>query len=247
MMPEEISVRQWQEMFQAGKFHQDSLHIQKLAGWDDFYDPLNSKDLQNLSKLVTSITHPFVLDNYRVYFLHHTPVSDPMFGCVYFDLLSDERSKKSFYVALDSPHERKKWALTTRRYGDGAPEFECGDIRRMTHYINDMAHELEQDIQPAFIAEKQAVNLYASFRGEPVRLGIYREGNHRYSYTSLRDGRIRTAIAVSSLKDAPPDFAAEQAEQINGLYVYSPEDYVRKQHSAHKSPRKSQKRKEPER
>lgn len=151
MMPEEISVRQWQEMFQAGIFHQDGLHIPEQAGWDDFYDPLNDKGLQNLSKLVMSIAHPFVLDNYRVYFLHHTPSTGPMFGCVYFDLLSDERSKKSFYVALDSPHERKKWALMTRRYGDGAPEFECSDIRGMARYINNMAHELEQGIQPAFI------------------------------------------------------------------------------------------------
>ena len=156
-----IPVRKWQELFRAGAFHKDGYRAPYQAGWDDFYDPLNNKGLQNLSKLVMSITHPFVLDNYHVYFLHHTPAIGPMFGCVYFDLLADERSKKSFRVSLDSPHERKKWVLETRRYGDDGPEFECGDIRRMSRYINNMAHELEQDIQPAFIAEKEAVSLYA--------------------------------------------------------------------------------------
>lgn len=143
-MPEEISVRQWQQMFQAGIFDQDDLSVQEQAGWSDFYDPLSDKGLQSLAKLVMSVTHPFILDNYHVYFMHHTPAIGPMFGCVYFDLLSDERSKKSFHVVLDSPHEKKKWALITRRYGDGGPEFECGDIRSMSRYINSMARELEQ-------------------------------------------------------------------------------------------------------
>ena len=103
MTPEEISVRQWQEMFQAGVFHQDSLHIPEQAGWDDFYDPLNNKGLQNLCKLVMSITHPFILDNYHVYFLHHTPGVGPMYGCVYFDLLSMERDRKNFMYLWVAP------------------------------------------------------------------------------------------------------------------------------------------------
>ena len=91
MIQNKISIRQWQEMYQAGIFHQDAFHIPEQAGWDDFYDPLNNKGLQNLSKLAMSITHPFVLDNYHVYFLHHTPGVGPMFGCAYFDLLSEDR------------------------------------------------------------------------------------------------------------------------------------------------------------
>ena len=223
MIQNKISVRQWQEMYRAGSFHQDAVHIPEQAGWDDFYDPLNNKGLQNLSKLAMSITHPFVLDNYHVYFLHHTPGVGPMFGCAYFDLLSEDRNKKAFFVALDSPHERKKWALMTRRYGDGAPEFESSNIRSMSRYINSMAHELEQDIQPAFIAEKQAVALYALFHGEPVSIYVYREGNHQFSHTSFQDQRKRIVMAVSDLNEAPPGFVLEQAEQIKEIYVYCPD------------------------
>lgn len=223
MIQNKISVRQWQEMFRAGIFHQDAFHIPEEAGWDDFYDPLNNKGLQNLSKLVMSITHPFVLDNYHVYFLHHTPGVGPMFGCAYFDLLSEDSSKKAFFVALDSPHERKKRVLMTRRYGDGAPEFESGNIRSMSRYINSMAQELEQDIHPAFIAEKQAVALYALFQGEPVSIYVYREGNHQFSYTSFQDQRKRTVMAVSDLNEAPPGFVLEKAERIKEIYVYCPD------------------------
>lgn len=223
-MPEEISVRQWQELFQTGAFEQDNWTAQELAGWHDFYDPLNNKGLQNLAKLVMSVTHPFILDNYHVYFLHHTPGAGPMYGCAYFDLISADRDIKTFYVSLDSPHERKKWALMTRRYGDGAPEFECGDIRRMTRYINNMAHELEQGIQPPFVAEKRAVAIYAKIYGEPSGIHIYREGDHRYSYTSFLDKKQRNIMAVASLEEAPAGFVAEQAEEIKGIHIYCPEN-----------------------
>lgn len=51
MTQNKISVRKWQEMFQTGAFHQDRFHIPEQAGWNDFYDPLNNKGLQNLCKL----------------------------------------------------------------------------------------------------------------------------------------------------------------------------------------------------
>lgn len=218
-MRENISVRQWQEQYRAGAFEPDSQEALDWAGWNDFYDPLNDRGLRNLCKLVMSITHPFVLDNYHVYFLHHTPGSGPMFGCAYFDLLSNERSPKSFHIALDSPYERKKWVLETRRYGVGGPEFECGDIRGMSRYINDMAHELEQDIQPGFIAEKQAVRLYTRFQGEPAGIRIYREGDHRYSYLSSQDGCWRMVMAAASLEKVPPEVQTQGMVSVRGLYI----------------------------
>ena len=47
---------------------------------------------------------------------------------------------------------------------------------------------------------------YARQRGEPESLHIYREGEHHYSYTSRRDRRRRTVLAVASLEDAPASF-----------------------------------------
>ena len=197
MNPDVLTVRQWQELYRAGAFESDSQEALDWAGWNDFYDPLNDRGLRNLCKLVMSITHPFVLDNYHVYFLHHTPGVGPMYGCVHFDLISDEQSKKSFYIALDSPHERKKWVLETRRYGDGGP---------------------------GFIAEKQAVRLYTRFQGESAGVRIYREGDHRYSYTSFQDGHQRMVVVADSLEKVTPGIQAGDAVPVGGLYVFFQKD-----------------------
>ena len=77
---------------------------------------------------------------------------------------------------------------------------------------------------PPFIAEKVAVTAYAQRRGEPESIHIYRDWNHHYSYTSWRDRRKRTVMAVTSLEDAPVGFVSEQAHSIKGMYVYCPED-----------------------
>ena len=66
--------------------------------------------------------------------------------------------------------------------------------------------------------------VYAHLRGEPSGISIYRDGNHHYSYTSRRDRRKRTVLAVASLEHPPLDFVSDQAHSIKGMYVYCPED-----------------------
>lgn len=224
MKPEEISVRQWQEMFQAGAFHKDDLTAQELAGWGDFGDPLNSKIVQNLARVVMGVTDPFILDNYCVLFKENCPAVGPLYGDVRFHPLSGESGGKYFLATLDSPHERTKWSLTTERFGYGTPEFECKDIRSMIRYINQIGPELEQSFQPPFVAEKRAVEIYAKIYGEPLGIYVYREGDHRYSYTSFLDEKQRNVIAIARLEDAPADFVAEHAEEIKGIHVYCPEN-----------------------
>ena len=223
-MAKEISVRQWQAKFRAGAFNSNDLDTQFQAGWEDFGDPLNNKTVQNLAKVVMGITDPFILDNYSVWFKENCPAVGPLYGDVRFHPLSGESGGKYFLVILDSPHERMKWALTTERFGYGTPEFECKDVREMIKYINQIGPELEQSIQPPFVAEKQAVEVYARIYGEPSGIHIYREGDHRYSYTSFLDKKERNVMAVASLKDAPAGFVAEQAEEIKGIHVYCPEN-----------------------
>lgn len=223
-MSEEISVRQWQEKFRAGDFNSDSLNIHFQAGWEDFGDPLNNKFVKNLSKVVMGITDPFILDNYYVWFKESYPAVGPLYGDVRFHPLSGESGGKYFLVILDSPHERMKWSLITERFGYGTPEFECKDIRKMIQYINQIGPELEQGFQPPFVAEKWSVEVYAQIYGEPLGIYVYREGEHRYSYTSFLDKKKRNVIAIADLKDAPAGFVAEQAEEIRGIHVYCPEN-----------------------
>ena len=199
-MPNEISVRQWQERFKAGTFDSE-----EQAGWEDFYDPQNDRRLQTLARLVMGVTDPFILDHHYVWFKDNTPAVGPFYGDVRFMPL-DKDAEKYFLVSLDCPYERTKWALITQRYGYGAPEFECKDIRQMIRYVNRLGPELEQGIKPPFIAERFAVEVFALLRGEPSRPHAYREGEHRYSYTSFQDGRRRMIRAAVSQEDVPPRF-----------------------------------------
>ncbi len=249
-MPDELSVRQWQEKFRAGAFNAQDRYTQCQAGWYDWFcqDHALAGRLKKIGRVVMGITDPFILDNYYVWFKNNCPLSGPLYDDVRFEPLSGDRDGKYFVISLDSPHERTKWALVTERYGFDAPEFDCRDIREMIKYVNSIGPELQQGIVPPFVAEKDAVTAYALRRGEPEGIHIYRDGDHHYSYTSRQDRRKRTVMAVASAEDAPPGFVAEQAAQIKGLYVYCPEDAGKALPTPEKAADKSQKRKEaPER
>lgn len=225
-MRNEISVRQWQEQFRAGAFDSKDVTTQCKAGWYDWFcstEALAGR-LKKIAKVVMGVTTPFILDNYYVWFKNNCPLDGPLYDDVRFEPLSEKRNGQYFVVTLDSPHERAKWTLVTERFGYESPEYECKNVRNMVQYINSMGLELAKNIKPSFIAEKQAVAAYAKLCGEPVGIPVRREGFRRYSYLSKQDRRKRTILVVSRLKEAPSDFAIDQAQQLNGLYVCCLED-----------------------
>ena len=107
-----------------------------------------------------------------------------------------------------------------------------------------MAHELEQGIIPAFVVERQAVIQYMKRHDKAVNHSIHRNGEHRFSYTTFPGKQAKNIIAASDLKDAPPDFVPDHAEQYCGFYLYCPEDAER---SASEKKRSRPERKEAER
>ena len=249
-MPDELSVRQWQEKFRAGAFNAQDRYTQCRAGWYDWFcqDHALAGRLKKIGRVVMGITDPFILDNYFVWFKNNCPLNGPLYDDVRFEPLSGERNGKYFVVSLDSPHEREKWALVTERYGFDAPEFDCRSIREMVKYINSIGPELQQGIIPPFIAEKDAVTAYTRLRGEPEGIHIYRNGDHRFSYAPRKGRQMRTVLTAASLEDAPAGFVSEQAHSIKGMYVYCPEDAgLPLPDLAPQDTAKSQKRKEPER
>ena len=248
-MSENISVREWQDRFKSGYYDSKNLVAQLDAGWYDWFCPgaALAGRLQKIAKVVMGITDPFILDNYYVWFKNNCPGAGPLYDDVRFEPLTGERNGKYFLVSLDSPHERMKWALVTERFGFSTPEFECANVREMIRYVNKLGPELEQGFTPPFVAEKRAVEIYAKIHGEPSGIYVYREGEHRYSYTSFLDKKRRNVMAAASLEEAPSGFAAELAEEVKGIHVYCPEDAGKALPAPEKATNKSQKRKEPER
>lgn len=182
----EMRVRTWQERFRAGDFSSRDRAVQCEAGWYDWFcrDDALAGRLKKISSVVLGITDPFILDNYYVWFKNNCPLNGPLYDDVRFEPLTGERDGKYFVVALDSPHERMKWALVTERYGYDAPEFECGNVRDMVKYINAIAPELAQGIQPHFVLEKAAVGEYVRQHEGKDAYHIRREGDHLFAYQS---------------------------------------------------------------
>lgn len=218
----EISVRQWQERFRAGDFSSRDRSVQCEAGWYDWFcwDEALAGRLKKLSGVVLGITDPYILDNYYVWFKNNCPVYGPLYDDVRFEPLSGERDGKYFVISLDSPHEQMKWALFTERYGYDAPEFECGNVRDMVKYVNAIAPELAQGIQPSFVKEKEAVGAYVRQHEGKDAYCIRREGAHRFTYLSSCDWKYRPIAVSTTLEDIPEGFDAGQAEKHDGLYVF---------------------------
>lgn len=145
-MRENISVRQWQAMYRLGAFSGKDTATQCEAGWYDWFcrDESLAGRLKQIAPAVMGITDPFILDNFYVWFKNNCPLGGPLYDDARFEPLSGERNGKYFLVIKDSPHEKDKWVLYTERYGFQEPEFQCGNIREMTRYLNGLGPELQQ-------------------------------------------------------------------------------------------------------
>lgn len=150
-MSNNISVREWQKLFQAGEFSDKDSATQICAGWYDWFcsDDALAGRLRQIGKVVMGITEPFILDNYYVWFKNNCPVCGPLYDDVRFEPLLGERDGKYFVVSKDSPHEKQKWALYTERHGFNQPEYECDNQQEMVKYINGLGRELAEAEKPA--------------------------------------------------------------------------------------------------
>jgi len=251
MSYDELSVRQWQERYQAGAFDSKDLDIQRQAGWWDWschFDALAGR-LKRIAPVVTGITEPFVLDNYSIWFANVLCTDrKASYDRVQFEPLDKTHSGWIFRIDCGNPNEPEKWTLYTERFGFNASEFGCTNVRDMVKYISVMACELEQGIRPPFLDEKAAAVEYIKGRDVlyPSR-ALRREGEHSYSFLDRDDGRRKTVHVVRSLKEIPPDFQASRTMKFHGLYVYCPEDTEKNRPGPKKTIGKSQRKGEKER
>ena len=183
MNEERVPVRQWQALYRTGAFYTSEYSAMEKAGWYNWNCSSESlaERLKNLANVVMGVTHPFILDHYFILCRNLSSRFGKLYDEVGFVPLVEEEQRKCFWITLDDPYHRKKWSLFTGRYGDDAPEFDCGDIQTLLQYINRIASELEQDLMVPFVQEKRAAARYAHrFRGEPGEVRIYRNGEHQY-------------------------------------------------------------------
>lgn len=233
-MSNEITVREWQKQFSAGAFDAKDFATQCRAGWYDWFcqDRALAGRLKKIGRVVMGITEPYILDNYYVWFKNNCPVVGGLYDDVRFEPIGGERDGKYFVVSLDCPYESSRWNLFTERFQDlGVAEFGCENIRDMIQYVNNMGHELEQNITPEIVLEGQAVREYLERHHGDINNGrLSRESqcSYTYRYKGTVNGKDiiceSSVIAVKDPKNAPPDFDAGKALLIKGFHVYSPQE-----------------------
>lgn len=221
-----ISIRQWLEKYNACAQGPKDFADQFQNDWyDSFFSNDNEmrRHLSRFAKLAKAITNPYILDNYYIWFCEHSlPFSGKPYDDIRFDPLSGKRNGQYFLVKLDCAY-RKKWSLYSERYGYDAPEFECGGMRAMAQYIDSMGREFEQGIKPAFLLERWAVERFIMQQDGMGDSVIFRAGEHQYRYRSSNNKKMRTAIVTSASEKLPDGFPLDQAKEIRGLLVWSPD------------------------
>ena len=253
-MPDELSVRQWQERFRAGVFDSRETAVQREAGWWNWHcrDDALAGRLKRIAPVITGIESPLILDHCTVWFANERTENKLLYDSVRFELLNGPINKVLFMVDFNDPRQPDKWSLYTKRFGFHAPEFCCSHVRDMTAYIDKTSHELEQGIISPFLAEKAAAEKAAAVEyilHRPVTLpsrALRRESEHSYSFLDRDDGRRKTVHVAHSLKDVPSEFVSRVRES-GGLYVYCPEDAGKDLPAPRKAEKKSHKKKEAER
>lgn len=228
MTQDTMSIRQWQEKFQAGAFRSKETAVQRTAGWWNWHcrnDALAGR-LARIAPVIMGLNEPALLDGFTVWFINEVGRNKLVYDSVRFEPLAGPRDNAMFFkvdfCGLDEPD---RWTLYTGRFILHAPEFGCGHVHDMTKYIDNLGRELTQGIRPAFLDEKVAAVEYILHR--PVLLpsrSLRREGEHSYSFLDRDDGRRKTVHVAHSLETLPPEARTAGSREINGLFVCCPED-----------------------
>ena len=225
-MDEDISVREWQELYRAGAFDSPNYSAMEKAGW--YHWECSDKSLlyrtKRLAKVAEGIANPYILDNFVVRCRTISSRFDKIYDEISFCPFDTEDLSKYIHVTRDDPYHRRKWSLFTSRYGSEGPEFDCSNVQGIIRYINRLGPQLEQNVMPLFLAEGRAVRRYVHRHfHEPWEIPVYRDGEHRYSFKSRQDGSEHAVIAAASLEGIPSGFDPKLVDQIKGIYVYCSE------------------------
>lgn len=117
-MKKEITIREWINNFNNGKYDINSRKIQIEAGWFDWFcstDSLKNKT-RKIGNIIKDITNDYILDNYHIWFKNNCPFVGRLYDDIRFEPINEaERDKKYFVVSIDDDRKLNKYAIFTMR------------------------------------------------------------------------------------------------------------------------------------
>lgn len=88
-----ITVREWIDKFNHGKFDNEDFKTQCAAGWYDWFCSTKSlaKKLKKMGNIIKDIKNDYILDNFRVWFKNNCPCSYPLYDDFRFEPIKENK------------------------------------------------------------------------------------------------------------------------------------------------------------
>lgn len=85
-----ITVREWIDKFNHGKFDNEDFKTQCAAGWYDWFCSTKSlaKKLKKMGNIIKDIKNDYILDNFRVWFKNNCLCSYPLYDDFRFEIFT---------------------------------------------------------------------------------------------------------------------------------------------------------------
>jgi hypothetical protein len=135
----EITLREWVEKWNAGKFLSSDRKTQIAAGWYDWFceDESLGARLVKFGQILRQVTNDFLLDNYYVWFKNNCPASDhPLYDDMRFEPMDESlRDSHYFLIAVDDMRESHKYVVITAK-NDYEPEFRFSNSQEVVKFLN---------------------------------------------------------------------------------------------------------------
>lgn len=135
----QMTTRQWQEAFVAGKFDDPSVRTQCEAGWYDWFckDTSLARKTQKLGKIVSKVKDggKVNLDASYVWFKNNCPLCGPLYDDFRFADIGT--GDVIFTIAVDDKREDFKYSVWGRENGFQGPIIGFANSRDLVKWLNE--------------------------------------------------------------------------------------------------------------
>ena len=144
----EISIRQWIENYNSGKYDSQDVKVQGEAGWYDWFcrDKSLCGKTKRLAPKVKQLAKSSKVDvnNWYVWFKNNCPCCAPLYDDFRLEPLDEDRRDELYFgVCCGHPHGSEfMYEIFTARSGYKT-EFKCKNKREVLNVIEQLASEFQ--------------------------------------------------------------------------------------------------------
>ena len=138
-MGKQMTTRQWQEAFAAGKFDRPDRRTQCEAGWYDWFckDSSLARKTQRMGRIIAKIKDggKVDLDGTYIFFKNNCPICGPLYDD--FRIVDIETRDVVFTICIDDKREQAKYSVWGFANGFNGPITGFANSRDLVKWLNE--------------------------------------------------------------------------------------------------------------